>query len=278
MSKRSIIPFAALHTYIEWSGEYFVPAMRRCALEYLWTMFPTNLNYHQRVPTLVEDCYSENPILFYEPHVLISLVTLAKQYNLIAILPLLCYYIAQWPVDWIAHRVPKKSLGLVSSCLDFDFRLPKSLATTILAGREKLIRMRETQVFNFIEAFTSNGTTPDFPIQGCDGEKRAETGETCFQWLMRVWFCMRRHGFIARPDALDIMNMGQWTELKKHCCQSCAKMVITHMLTGRDGIWDSLPSVFGYGDWTHVVEQQKKVEKEFEAAEFETTESEIANS
>lgn len=240
--------------------------MRRCALEYLWNMLPTNLNYHQRIPTLVGDCYSEDPILFYKPHVLLRLVALAKRHQLIVILPLLYYYIAQWPVDWITDGVPATSLGFDLPSNDPSFRLPRSLVVTILVGREKLIRMRESRVFNFIEAFTTSGTAVDDQVEGCDGGKRQETGETCFQWLMRVWFYMGRLGVIARPAALDIMNMGEWAELKKHCCEACAKRVIEHMLTGRDDVWHDLPGVFGHRDWTHVVEEQKKAEAEFEAA------------
>jgi hypothetical protein len=239
--------------------------MRRCALDYLWNMLPTSLNYHQRVPTLVEDCYSEDPILLYKPHVLLNLVALAKRHQLIAILPLLCYYIAQWPVDWITDGVPATCMGFDHPSGNSRFPLPRNLVITILAGREELIRMRETKVFNFMEAFTSGGTAPDIPVEGCDGGKRQETGETCFQWLMRVWFLMVRLRFIARPAALEIMNMGQWAELKKYCCEACAKRAVGHMLTGRDVVWDALPSVFGYHDWTYVVEQQKRVEEDFEA-------------
>lgn len=238
--------------------------MRRCALEYLWNMLPTSLNYHQRVPTFVQGCYSGDPILFYKPHVVLSLVALAKQHRLMVILPLLCYYIAQWPVDWITDGVPAASMGFDLPPNDSPSRLPRSLVIIILAGREKLIRMRETKVFNFMEAFTLSGTTVDVPIEGCDGKERPETGETCFHWLMRVWFYMGCLGLIACPAALDIMNMGQWTELKKYCCEACAKMVIEHMLTGRDAVWDALPSVFGYCDWAYVIEQQKNTEERFE--------------
>ena len=228
-------------------------------------MLPTNLNYHQRIPTLVEDCYSEHSDLFYKPHLLLNLAALAKRHQLITILPLLYYYIAQWPIEWITDGVPVTAMEFNSPPNDPGVRLPQSLVVTILAGREKLIRLRETKVFNFMESFTLNGTSIDFPIGGCDGEKRQKTGETCFQWLMRAWFFMGRSGFIARPAALDIMNMGQWAELKRHCCEPCAKRVMEHMLTGRDDIWDALPSVFGYHDWTYVLEQQQKVEEEFEA-------------
>jgi hypothetical protein len=117
--------------------------------------------------------------------------------------------------------------------------------------------MRETKVFNFMEGFTSSGTTLDIPTQGCDGAKRKETGETCFEWLMRVWFFMSRFGFIARPSALDIMNMGQWAELQKNCCEACAMRVMEHMLDGRDDVWKAIPSAFGWYAWDFVVEQQK---------------------
>ena len=264
MSKRSTIPFAALEAYLKRAHEDFVPAMRRCALEYLWNMLPTSLNYHQRVPTLIEDCYSEDPILFYKPHVLLRLVKLARDYKLIAMLPLLYYYIAQWPVGWITDGVPAASMGCDLPFDDPASPLPTDLAFTILAGREELRRMRESRVFNFMEAFTLSGTAVDIPVEGCDREKREETGETCFQWLMRVWFYMRRFGFIACPNALDIMNMGQWAELKKHCCEGCAKRAIEHMLIGRDGVWDALPSLFRLRDWTDVLERQKKEEASFE--------------
>ena len=241
--------------------------MRRCALEYLWNMFPTSLNYHQRVPTLVEDCYSETPLLVYKPHVLLTLAVLSTQYQLIAIRPLLYYYIAQWPMDWIAQGVPAAYMGYdhTSSPDDFRFPLPPEHAIAVLAGREKLIRLRESRVFNFMEDFTSSGMTLDLPTQGCDGEKRQETGDTCFEWLMRVWFFMSRFGFISRPSALDVMNMGQWTELRKHCCDACGERVIEHMLDGRDDVWKGIPGAFGYYTWDHVVERQRTVEKGFEA-------------
>ncbi|KAF9783835.1 hypothetical protein BJ322DRAFT_881742 [Thelephora terrestris] len=266
ISKRSVIPFVALKAYLERSDEGFVPAMRRCALEYLWNMLPTSLNYHQRIPSLVEDCYSENSTLVYKPHVLISLIELSEQHKLIAILPLLYYYIAQWPLDWITDGVPATSMEFeYRSCEGYRFSLPQKEVVTILAGREKLIRMRETHVFNFIQDFTSSGTALDVPIDGCNGEKRKETGETCFQWLMRVWYYMNSYGFITRPTALDIMNMGQWAELKKYCCEVCAKKVMEHMLTGRDEVWNTLPRLFGFYNWDDVVKKQKKVEEEFEA-------------
>ena len=240
--------------------------MRRCALEYLWNMLPTSLNYHQRVPSLVEDCYSQNPILFYKPHVLISLIELSQRHKLVAILPLLYYYVAQWPVDWIAEGVPASSMEFDHpSPDDSRFPLPQSTVITVLAGREKLTRMRETKVFNFIQDFTSSGTALDVPIEGCNGEKRKETKEPCFQWLMRVWYYMNSYGFITRPSALDIMNMGQWEELKKYCCEVCARKVMEHMLTGRDEVWSTLPRLFGFYDWDDVVERQKKVEEEFVA-------------
>ena len=246
---------------------HFVPAMRRCALEYLWNMLPTSLNYHQRVPTLVEDCYSENPILFYKPHVLLTLLLFSTKHQLVAILPLLYYYIAQWPVDWISDGIPTACMGYNnSSPLDNErFPLPRKHAIIILVGREKLTRMRETKVFNFMEGFTSSGMTLDVPTQGCDGAKRQETGETCFEWLMRVWYFMNRSGLIARPFALEIMNMGQWTELRKNCCEACAKKVMEHMLDGRDDVWKAIPSMFGCHTWDFVVEQQKTIEGSFEA-------------
>lgn len=135
----------------------------------------------------------------------------------------------------------------------------------VLAGRERLIQLRETNVFNFMEDFTTSGTALDFPTLGCDGAKRKETGETCFEWLMRVWFFMNRSRHIARPSALEIMNMGQWMELQKNCCESCGWRVMGHMLNGRDIVWKGIPSVFGCYTWDIVVEQQKDVEKDFEA-------------
>jgi hypothetical protein len=241
--------------------------MRRCALEYLWNMLPTSLNYHHRVPTLVEDCYSENPILFYKPHVLLALFPLAAEHQLVAILPLLYYYVAQWPVDWIRDGVPTSCLGYDNSIPlgDKRFLLPREYAVIVLVGREKLIQMRETKVFNFMEGFTSSGMTPDIPIQGCDGAKRQETGETCFEWLMRVWYYMSRSGFIARPCALEIMNMGQWTELQKNCCKVCALKVMEHMLDGRDEVWKAIPGIFGHHTWDSVVKRQKNIEESFAA-------------
>ena len=241
--------------------------MRRCALEYLWNMLPTSLNYHQRVPSLVEGCYSEHSSLVYKPYVLFSLAVFSKEFQLVAMLPLLYYYIAQWPADWITHGVPAASM-------EFDYtgasdrsryQLPLTHAVTVLAGREKLIRMRERKVFNFMEGFTSSGMTLDLPTLGCDGGKRKETGETCFEWLMRIWFFMSRHGSISRPSALDIMNMGQWKELQQYCCEACGRRVMEHMLAGRDEVWKEIPITFGYLNWDSVVERQRIVEKCFEA-------------
>ena len=267
ISKRSTISFVALKTYLERSEMHFIPAMRRCALEYLWNLLPTSLNYHQRVPTLVKDCYSENPILLYKPHVLLTLLSLSTDYRLVAILPLLYYYIAQWPVDWIIDGVPAACMGFDnSSPLDYKrFSLPPKHVIIVLGGREKLIRMRETEVFNFMEGFTSSGMTLDLPTLGCDGAKRKETAETCFEWLMRVWFFMNRLGFITRPSALDIMNVGQWAELQKNCCEACAERVMEHMLNGRDAVWKAIPGVFGHYSWGDVVDRQKAMEKAFEA-------------
>lgn len=230
-------------------------------------MFPTNLNYHQRVPTLVEDCYSENPALVYKPHVLFTLILLSAQHQLVAILPLIYYYIAQWPMDWITNGVPGSHMeyDYTTTRNDFRFKLLPEHAMIVLVGREKLIRMRENTVFNFIEDFTSSGVTLDLPTRGCDGEERPETGETCFEWLMRLWYSMCRFGFIARPSALDIMNMGQWAELQKNCCKACSGRVIEHMLNGRDDVWKSIPGAFGCYTWEFVVEQQKGVEKGFGA-------------
>ena len=267
ISKRSTISFAALKVYLERSEIHFVPTMRRCVLEYLWNMLPTSLNYHQRVPTLVEDCYSENPTLFYKPHVLLTLLSLSTKHQLVAILPLLYYYIAQWPVDWIRDGVPTPRMEYdYSDPLDNGrCLLPQNHAIIVLAGRERLTRMRETKVFNFMEDFTSSGMALDMPTQGCDGAKRKGTGETCFEWLMRVWHFMNRFGFIARPSALEVMNMGQWMELRKHCCEACAERVMEHMLDGRDDVWKAIPHMFGWCTWDLVVERQKTIEKNFEA-------------
>lgn len=230
-------------------------------------MLPTNLNYHQRVPTLVEDCYSEHSTLFYKPHVLLTLISLSTRYRLVAILPLLYYYIAQWPLDWITEGVPTCRMECGDPHLygHERYSLPQEHALIVLGGREKLSQMRETKVFNFMEGFTSSGVTLDVPTQGCDERKRKETGETCFEWLMRVWFLMSRIGFITRPSALDIMNMGQWKELQKNCCEVCAQRVMEHMLDGRDDVWEEIPGIFGYDTWDHLVEQQKDIEQDFEA-------------
>ena len=262
-----MIPFAALETYLVRSDECCHPPMRRCAMEYLWNMLPTSLNYHQRVPTLVEDCYARNPIYLYQPHVLRSLALLSVRYNIIAILPLLYYYIAQWPLDWITDGVPAKSMRPDDPSPSPDgsrFPLPDFQVITILAGRAKLIQMRETKVFNFTDDFTSNGTEIQMPIKGCDGEKRKESGGTCFQWLMQLWFYMVRIGHIASPAALEVMNMGQWEVLKKNCCEACSRKVMEHMLAGRDEVWDALPGIFGLRSWEGVLERQKEVEAEFE--------------
>ena len=230
-------------------------------------MFPTSLNYHQRVPSLVEGCYSNHPTLVYKPWALFTLAVLSAEFQLIAILPLLYYYIAQWPLEWITQGVPATSMEFdyASSSDSSRYQLPQHHAVTVLAGREKLIRMRESKVFNFMEGFTSNGAILDIPTLGCNGTKRQETGETCFEWLMRVWFFMYRLGSISRPSALDIMNMGQWMELQRYCCEACGRRVMEHMLGGRDDVWKSIPSAFGYHDWDHVVERQRTVEKCFEA-------------
>ena len=232
-------------------------------------MFPTDLNYHQRVPTLVEDCYSADPPHIYKPYVLLTLAVLSTKYQLVAILPLLYYYIAQWPIDWIIHGVPASCVGYDHGYPDsFLFELPPEHAQAVLVGREKLIQMRRIQVFNFMEDFTLNGVTLDFPTPGCDGEKWQETGETCFEWLMRIWFFMYRLGSIARPSALDVMNMGQWMELRRNCCQACGERVIKHMLEGRDDVWEKIPGAFGYKTWDFVVGEQKNVEKHIAAAIF----------
>jgi len=146
-----------------------------------------------------------------------------------------------------------------------QYPLPLKHAIIVLGGRDKLIRMRETRVFNFVESFTSSGIVLDVPTEGCDRRKRKETWETCFEWLMRVWFFMSRCGFTARPSALDIMSMGQWKELRKNCCEACAQRVMEHMLDGRDYVWKAIPGIFGGETWDLVVEQQKEIEKDFEA-------------
>ena len=125
--------------------------------------------------------------------------------------------------------------------------------------------MRESQVFSFMEKFTISGTTLDLPTLGCDGSERQETGVTCFEWLMRVWFFMNSKGSIAHPSALDIMNMEQWMELQKYCCKACARVTMEHMLGGRDNVWKDIPSAFGYHSWDLVIQQQRIVEKCFEA-------------
>jgi len=240
--------------------------MRRCALEYLWNILPTSLNYHQRVSCFVDGCYSKNTILVYKPYILYSLALIATEYQLIAILPLLYYYIAQWPIDWITDGVPPSAME--TSCRgapdNSRYLLPQTHTLKILAGREKLIRMRESKVFNFMEDFTISGTTLDFPTLGCDGEKK-EAGVTCFEWLMRVWFIMNRDGFISRPSALDIMNMKQWMELQDYCCGACGRRVMKYMLKGRDCVWEDIPRTFGHGSWDTVIGEQREVEGRFGA-------------
>ena len=239
--------------------------MRRCALEYLWGMLPTNLNYHQRVPSLIEDCYSEDPTLLYKPHILLRLVKLAEQHKLIAILPLLYYYIAQWPLDWITDGVPAASMESDLPSRDSRIPFPSDLAIIILAGREKLMRIRGLRSSISWKLLPLPGRQPTFPSTDAIGRRDKDTEETCFQRLMQVWFYMDRVGFIARPAALDVMNMGQWAELKMYCCEACAKRTAEHMLAGRDYIWDAPPNVFRFRSWKDVVEQQKKVEEAFAA-------------
>jgi len=239
-------------------------AMRRCALEYLWNMFPTSLNYHHRIPCFVSDCYSDDPSLLYDPYLLYTVIQMADEHRLLFVLPLLYYYIAQWPLDWISEGLPGWEMpDILPGTRDRRFKLPQEHAIRILKGRSLLIEARREIVFNYVSEFSS-GVKLEHPTPGCP-QTVLDNGETCFGWLVRVHTYLRKEKYIDKPNALEIMNTAQWKAFRKHLCDACAKRVMRHMLKGRDEVWESLPKWFGCKSWEEALGDQHENEAQLSA-------------
>jgi hypothetical protein len=189
---------------------------------------------------------------------------MVDEYDLSIVLPLLYYYIAQWPLDWITdglpgsylHNIPTEEKGRL-------YKLPAKHAIKVLKGRSLLIEARRELVFNYIGEFSSS-TKIEKPTPGCPQTER-DSGETCFGWLMRVHLYLTKEKHIDKPNALEIMNMAQWAAFRKHSCDACAKKVMRYMLKGRDRVWENLPSYFGCKSWEVCLGDQQALELDMSA-------------
>jgi hypothetical protein len=192
------------------------PRMRRCALEYLWNMFPTSLHYHHRVPCFVEGAYFSDHTLVYHPGLLYQVLLMAEEHQLVAILPLLYYYIAQWPNDWIARGLPREyMIGLKPEQEKRYFKIPYRHQFRIVLGKISLTNTRHDLAFNFIDEFTT-GSKLEHPTVGCPWAEE-DGPETCFKWLLQVDDYLRKPKFLNKPNALEIMNTAQWEAFGSIC-------------------------------------------------------------
>lgn len=197
--------------------------------------------------------------MLYAPSILFDAIYLADEYKLVTILPLVYYYIAQWPVEWITDGLPGWEMPeAAESDQEKRFKLPVQHIIRILKGRNALIDARRDQIFNFLDQFTT-GTKLETPTLGCPMTE-GQGGETCFDWLMRVHLYLRRQKFVDKPNALEVMNAAQWAAFRKHLCDPCAKRVLKHMLHGRDEVWVHVPGWFSCKPWEEILRDQKSIE------------------
>lgn len=249
--------------------------LRRCAIEYLWNMFrklftnyishfhslvpATSLNYHHKVPCFVADCYAEDPALLYEPSLLYDAIQLSDEYKIVTILPMVYYYIAQWPIEWITEGLPSSEMIDVARYNQKKrYKMSATHVIRILRGRTLLTEARRDRVFSFLDQFTT-GTKLENPTAGCPLTED-ESGDTCFDWLMRVHMYLSRQKVFDRPNALEIMNAAQWVAFRKHLCNPCAQRVLKHILRGRDEVWMHVPGWFNCKSWEEVLEDQNLIE------------------
>ncbi|KAJ7043811.1 hypothetical protein C8F04DRAFT_1070477 [Mycena alexandri] len=197
------------------SKKYDIPLFREDCFHRLRMQFPSTLAEY--------DSISGRTLLKEEPHMLIPLVSLAREFDQISILPLIFYSIVVTESD--------KYMFKVMNDLDLSFRPADRLAC--LQGYVRLLDLQSLISMSWIDK--DNGY---IPARSCPRY------QACLMALKDIIYNMSRG---QRPE---IFILGQWiAEWEVGLCDACRSKARKIFEDARQACWNELPGVFGLPAW-----------------------------
>ncbi|KAJ7725335.1 hypothetical protein B0H16DRAFT_1895124 [Mycena metata] len=200
------------------SQKYDIPLFRKDCFHRLRMQFPSTLAEY--------DSLSGRTLLREEPHMLIPLVSLAREFDQISILPLIFYSIVVTESD--------KYMFKVMNDLEVNFRPADRLAC--LQGYVRLLDLQSLTSMSWIDKDKGY-----IPARSCPRY------QACLMALKDIIYNMSRG---QRPE---IFVLGQWiAEWEVNLCDACRSKARKIFEDARQTCWNELPAVFGLPDWEEL--------------------------
>ncbi|KAJ7163227.1 hypothetical protein C8R46DRAFT_1193735 [Mycena filopes] len=200
------------------SKKYDIPLFRRDCFQRLRMQFPATLAEY--------DALSGRTLLAEEPNMLIPLVSLAREFDLVSILPLLFYSIVVTESD--------KYMPKVMSDMEPGFTPADRLAC--LQGYVRLLDLQTGTAMQWIDKDKAY-----IPARSCPRYQH------CLLALKDIIYNMSRG---QRPEIFILRQwIGEWEVGLCDPCRSKARKIFED---ARQTCWNELPAVFGLTDWEEL--------------------------
>ncbi|KAI0058033.1 hypothetical protein BV25DRAFT_1994624 [Artomyces pyxidatus] len=228
------------------SDKYQCLRFREAAVWLLSSAFPTKLeNWRKK--------NAKSRIVGGPSKAIIHIYTdMVLRYNIPEILPALRLSLSGQSPAQLIRGWPDGNGGVL--------RLPREEVFRIIRGRERLVKARQDVIFETFKNFRLGG-----PERGlwayCD--RQSGHGNLCKLWLSRLARDWERRGVEVYHihSALRILGSEARHAMKKQLCEMCWRVFKQRLTRGQRKVWQSLPYIFGMGDWFEV-EKRAKIARE----------------
>ncbi|RDB17623.1 hypothetical protein Hypma_001062 [Hypsizygus marmoreus] len=248
---RDILYWKAAVALLEASHKLSLGGLRMRVIEALRTLFHCDALFNPTKPAIGGIRTHKGKTIM--PRVFpLQAINLFREYNIPSLTPMAYYYAAQLSVQDIVHGVVRRD-GEREVLCPYDM-------TQVITGRELLKLSRRTVLFGWLNNLTRDGRHVK-PSEECTELPLESSGDTCFNYLMRMLMDFNRNLFLdSRTDALQSLPQVSNVFLTRHLCASCRVRVQEQMEAAIQANWQELPNYFGFKGWQDVMDRQKSVD------------------
>ncbi|TFK22935.1 hypothetical protein FA15DRAFT_671032 [Coprinopsis marcescibilis] len=224
-SSTEAMPFKVAAAMIRMGRKYDIPHLLNGGLNRLISEFPSKLAEWEKLPPHYTHLVQEEGLLF-------DIVNLALENNIQAILPA-AYYLCVQDLNDLLSGI-KRSDGSIA-------RLPSDVQRTCIIGRERILQSQSQYTFAWVELMGTGEQVDCSLPQVC-----TEIGN---QLTKEIW--------IPLPDVSRTLEkwssfISLFPEMTDRACPNCREDARAIHESGRQRVWDMLPTFFDLPDWADL--------------------------
>ncbi|KZP23530.1 hypothetical protein FIBSPDRAFT_786044 [Athelia psychrophila] len=229
------IPIAAIAAFLRLGNKYDIQTLHREAIRRLAIEYPTNLAGFDQI---LHGCQRCNDVMKYEQWSHVDVANLAREQNLLALLPIALFWICRlWHADAlpVATKGQKRADKTISALSPINER-------ACLQAYHILVNLKERNTYSWVFSPPSAYPGCTTPILG------AAAGIT--QCRIAREELLRSLLFPAAVIGCILKWEDEWEE---GMCAHCIAVAEQRHGEGRQQSWDALPGVFGLPGWEELI-------------------------